>query len=137
MPRVCHPFHTTLTAHTHNHTHTAKYICAKKWKKPCLGEKFATCFCARCEKCVSSSQLITGSRTQNSTRAQTFPHTYIIFVRGFVWPTIWGTLTCTLCTHTHIHTGFEFLWPKAKMYAFDLCAELVTQRTANAIWPYR
>jgi len=103
MPRICHPFHTTLTAHTHTHTHTAKYICAKKWKKPCLGEKFATCFCARCEKCVSSSQLITGSRTQNSTRAQTFPHTYIIFVRGFVWPTIWGTLTCTLCTHTHTY----------------------------------
>lgn len=97
MPRNCRPFHTTLTALQYICAHIRMYVCAKVEKKHRLGEKFVTCFCARCEKCASSSQLITGRRTQNSTQAQAHTHAhvhpmrayihthaYIIFVRGFL-----------------------------------------------------
>lgn len=116
MPRNCRPFHTTLTALQYICAHIRMYVCAKVEKKHRLGEKFVTCFCARCEKCASSSQLITGRRTQNSTQAQAHTHAhvhpmrthiqthaYIIFVRGFLQHTIWGILSHTL-TFFHART---------------------------------
>jgi len=104
MPRICHPFHTTLTAHTHRHTHCKIYLC-KKVEKTLSGRKVCDLFLRSMRKmCEFESINYRQPNTEFNPGTNIPPYIYHLCAWLCVAYNLGHTHMYTVHTHTHTHT---------------------------------